>query len=297
MRAFWGTPKNASEARTWLTKSAKEGYCRSQSRLAQIYYYGIDVAVDYAEAGRWASLAGDQGDSVGELIVGQMFIFGEGVAADAVAGAAWLLKAADQGHPRAQGLLGVMHAQGIGVKRDWIQALKWLKSAADGGDERAIDFLRTNGVEYDSTKRNGSRHHLTADSPIANNPAFDVTLIYGRWTTKLGDPRMDIAIEFEETGTFRAEVSNSNVIHWHYGGRWAVEGNKLLWDIQTSDMPLPFDDDTDDTVISISREEIVSSDSNGTMTVYRRVARLEDGQKSTVDEKVVFLSAHQSRAR
>jgi hypothetical protein len=190
-----------------------------------------------------------------------------------------------------------MHAQGIGVKRDWIQALKWLKRAADGGDERAIDFLRTNGVEYDSTKRNGSRHHLTADSAIANNPAFDVTLIYGRWITKIGDPRMDIAIEFEETGTFSAEVSDANLINWHYSGRWAVEGNKLLWDIQISDMPLPFDDDTDDTVISISREEIVSSDSNGKMTVYRRAACIEDGQKSTVDEKVVFLSAHQSRAR
>jgi hypothetical protein len=77
---------------------------------------------------------------------------------------------------------------------------------------------------------------------------------------------------------------------WHYSGRWAVEGNKLLWDVEESDMPFPSDEDMDDVVLSISREQIVTQDAEGKVTTYRKVES-DGAQKETEPvEKVIRLA-------
>jgi hypothetical protein len=249
----------------------------------------MEVERNYAEAGRWASLAADQGDAEAQAIVGEMFIFGYGVEADPAAGAKWLLAAADQGHSKAQGLLGVMHSEGVGVKRDWIHALKWLKKAAENGDERALDFLKENGVEFKPGQGPQSKRRIAPDQPVSKNPSFDVTLIPGEWLTRTEDSKMDISTVFEADGTFHAEGKCEGLDTWQYSGRWAVEEDKLLWDVLESDMPFPFDGDMDDVVISISGQEWITKDAEGKLTTYRR--KLGDSGQSIHEpvEKVVRL--------
>jgi TPR repeat protein len=284
-----GTAKDPVKAREWLVKSGKSGYFRSQRRLAEIYYYGLDVERNYAEAGRWASLAADQGDAEAQTIVGEMFVFGYGVEADPVAAAKWLVAAADQGHAKAQGLLGVMHAEGVGVKRDWIHSLKWLKKAAESGDERALEFLKESGVEFKPGQENKSRHSLSADQPVAKNPSFDIALVPGTWVTTTEDPVMDIVTVFESGGTFHAEGKCEGLDTWHYSGRWAVDQDKLLWDVQESDMPFPFDDDMDDVVVSISDQEWITKNTEGKLTTYRRQATENALGRTEPVSKVVQL--------
>ena len=219
-----------------------------------------------------------------------MFVFGYGVEADPAAGAKWLLEAANQDHPKAQGLLGVMHSEGVGVKRDWIAALKWLKKAAENEDERALDFLKENGVDYKPGQGALSKRRLSPDQPVAKNPEFDVTLIPGKWATRTTDPEMDVITVFDANGSYFAEGKCEGMDTWHYSGRWAVEGNKLLWDVEESDMPFPSDEDMDDVVVSISREQIVTQDAEGKVTTYRKVES-DDVQKETGPaEKVVRLA-------
>ena len=81
---------------------------------------------------------------------------------------------------------------------------------------------------------------------------------------------MDISIVLEADGTFHTEGKCEGLDTWHYSGRWAVEEDKLLWDVLESDMPFPFDGDMDDVVISISGQEWVTKDAEGKLTTYRR---------------------------
>lgn len=250
----------------------------------------MDVERNYPEAGRWASLAADQGDAEAQTIVAEMFIFGYGVETDPGAGAKWLMEAANQDHPKAQGLLGVMHAEGVGVKRDWITALKWLKKAAEKEDERALDFLKENGIDYKPGQGTQGKRRLSPDQPVAKNPEFDVTLIPGQWATRICDPEMDVITVFDADGTYRAEGKSEGMETWHYKGRWAIEGNKLLWDVDESDMPFPFDGDMDDVVLNISVNEIVTQDAEGKITTYRKVESDDAPKESKHTEKVVRLS-------
>jgi hypothetical protein len=109
--------------------------------------------------------------------------------------------------------------------------------------------------------------------------------------TSIADPEMDVITVFDPEGTFRAEGKCEGMDTWHYIGRWAVEGNKLLWDIDESDMPYPFDDDMDDIVISITRDEMVTQDAEGKVTTYRKTASGHGQKVHEPPEKVVRLVA------
>ena len=78
--------------------------------------------------------------------------------------------------------------------------------------------------------------------------------------------------------------------NWHYCGRWAVEGNKLFWDVVESDMPFAFGDDMDDVVVRIDRDEMVTQDVEGKLTTYRRIATSQAEKENPRREKVVNLA-------
>jgi hypothetical protein len=72
--------------------------------------------------------------------------------------------------------------------------------------------------------------------------------------------------------------------------RHRPEGNKLLWDVEESDMPCPSDENMDGVVMSISREEIVTKDAEGKITTYLRVESEDAPKESEPIEKVVRLA-------
>ena len=100
---------------------------------------------------------------------------------------------------------------------------------------------------------------------------------------------MDVSTVFEADGTFHAEGKCEGMDTWHYSGRWAIEEDKLFWEVQESDMPFPFDGDMDDVVVSISDREWITKDAEGKLTVYNRVALSGKSQSSDPSEKVVRL--------
>jgi hypothetical protein len=182
-----------------------------------------------------------------------------------------------------------MHTKGVGVKRDWILALKWLKKAAEKNDERALGCLKENGIEFTPGQEAQRQHRLTADQPLFKNPAFDVTLITGEWVTKIDDPEMEVSTVYQADGTFHAEGRSETLETWHYSGRWAVEGDKLLWDVHESDMPFPLDGDMDDVVLSISASEMVTKDAEEKISTYRRKVAEGELRPHEPVEKVVRL--------
>ena len=83
--------------------------------------------------------------------------------------------------------------------------------------------------------------------------------------------------------------STEDLEAWNYSGRWAVEGDRLMWDVLESDMPIPLDEDSDDTVISISHQVWFTKGNDGKRTTYNRVISEESPQPNGAGEKIIPL--------
>ena len=113
----------------------------AQYHVGSNYWFGKDVAIDYAEAARWFRKAADQGHSISQYFLGVMYESGRGVSLDQVESVRWFRKAADQGEPGAQFKLGIKYSMGSGVPLDKKEAVRWLRLAAEQDDTDAQLFL------------------------------------------------------------------------------------------------------------------------------------------------------------
>ena len=110
--------------------------------LADLYYFGQEVARNLGEAFHWYEQAAQRhGDSYAMYSYGYCLLHGEGVERDARAGTYWLRRASLQDEAGAQYELGMAYYRGAGVKRSPRLAAKWLRASARLGHEAGQAFL------------------------------------------------------------------------------------------------------------------------------------------------------------
>ena len=109
---------------------------KAQFNLAEKYYYGEDVEMDYTEAFKWYRMAAEQGYDAAQNCLGDMYLFGEGIEEDDAEAMKWYRKSAEQGNAEAQYNLGYMYRNGYGVVKDYEEAVKWYRKSAEQGYAR-----------------------------------------------------------------------------------------------------------------------------------------------------------------
>jgi len=127
-------PKDFAVARTWMLKSAEQGYVPAQAAMGEMYLIGVrdnGPIPDYGDADRWLRLAAMQGDADAQFWLGTGYERGWFGGTDYREALKWLRKAAAQGLPNAQYCLGRMYEEGKGVPESDSLAASWYSKAAD----------------------------------------------------------------------------------------------------------------------------------------------------------------------
>lgn len=133
-----GVPKDIPLALALYTKAANLGEVFAQTRLAGFHYVGDFVKQDYKQSFRWYSKAAQQENRYSQSMIGHMYLAGEGVSKDPRLAATYLEKAAKRGDRYAQYDLGTIYEAGLGRPKDLRLAAHWYLLAAAKGDTRAI---------------------------------------------------------------------------------------------------------------------------------------------------------------
>jgi TPR repeat protein len=127
-------PKDLATARTWMLKSAEQGYVPAQGAMGEMYLNNVrdnGPIPDYGDAERWLRLAATQGDTDAQSSLGTGYQRGWFGTTDYREALKWLRKAAAQGLPDAQFSLGQMYEEGEGVPENYSWAATWYRKAAD----------------------------------------------------------------------------------------------------------------------------------------------------------------------
>lgn len=132
-----GTPRNSSEARSWLERAASSGYAPAQYRLGTLYERGQGVDKDIARARSWYEAAAEKGNikAMHNLAIGASGR--EDTQADYEMSAKWHEEAASYGFTDSQFNLGMLYEHGLGRPQDMAEAYKWFALAALSGDAEA----------------------------------------------------------------------------------------------------------------------------------------------------------------
>ena len=127
-------PRDFSSTRSWMLKSAEQGYVPAQEVIGTMYLINVrdDAPIpDYADADRWLRLAATQGNADAQFWLGTGYERGWFGGTDYREALKWLRKAAAQGLPNAQYCLGQMYEEGKGVPESDSLAASWYRKAAD----------------------------------------------------------------------------------------------------------------------------------------------------------------------
>jgi TPR repeat protein len=154
-------PKDLAAARTWMLKSAEQGYVPAQDGMGEMYLNNITypgAIPDYGDAERWLRLAAFQGDADAQFWLGTGYERGWFGATDYREALKCLRKAAEQGLPDAQFGLGQMYDVGEGVPEGEVVAASWYRRAADHfayvGDQ-PVGGVREAAIELACMYRDG----------------------------------------------------------------------------------------------------------------------------------------------
>jgi TPR repeat protein len=121
------------QALVWYQRAAEQGDPRAELKLAETYYSGSGVAVDYAESERWARRAAERGYAPAESFMGGLYRLGAGVPQDYAESIRWYRLAAESGDAAAQFFMGAAYDFGSGVEPDRDEALRWYELAGNQG--------------------------------------------------------------------------------------------------------------------------------------------------------------------
>jgi TPR repeat protein len=121
-------PRDLGSARSWMRKSAEQGYAPAQEVMGEMYIGSIP---DHGDAERWLRLAAMQDDAEAQFWLGTGYERGDFGAIDYREALKWLRKAAAQGLPEAQFCIGQMYEYGEGVPESNSLAASWFRKAAD----------------------------------------------------------------------------------------------------------------------------------------------------------------------
>lgn len=133
--------KNYTEGNTWIAQSAEKGYAFAQSRMGTICYGKHECL----KAIEWHKKAAEQGVVLSMYEYGMFLFEGKYVKQDMKTGTFWLLKAAEKGFRQAQFEMGVCYVSGEGVPKNPKVGFDWLLKAAVNGHPRSQFYV---GILY-----------------------------------------------------------------------------------------------------------------------------------------------------
>jgi TPR repeat protein len=85
--------------------AAYKGNVEAQYKLAECYYNGRGVDIDYASAGTWYRKSAEAGYAQAQYSLGNLLYIGLGVDEDEAEAVKWYQKAADSGNAKAKSIL------------------------------------------------------------------------------------------------------------------------------------------------------------------------------------------------
>lgn len=182
---------NKQEAEHWYRKAAEQDHMLAQYELAETFFTGDGVALDYPEAKKWYLKAGGKGHGPSQLRLG--FLHAEahfdGLTTDYAQAEEWFAKAAEQDAGDARFRLGNFY---IHYKQppDYGKGFIWIKRAAEGGHRVAMfDLARL----------------LLDGRGVAKNPTLGV-----EWMTKAAEADiLQAQMHLAEMYTEKKDVRNA----------------------------------------------------------------------------------------
>lgn len=121
---------------------------KAQLLLADCYYNGYGVDVDYTEALSWRKKAAEAGDVQAQLLIAQQYFAGIGILKDVKNAMHWYTLAAENGNTEAQYQLAEFFEIGTdGIRKNLSTAFYWYKKAAEADN---VDAILKVGQMYDS---------------------------------------------------------------------------------------------------------------------------------------------------
>lgn len=134
-----GFPKDYEKAATFFKESNHipdtKVYYEITMYVADKYFYGRNVAINYAKAFEWYKEAADYGNAEAMNKVGYCYDHGKGVTSNAKGAFKYFHQAAEKGLAIAQANLGLYYAGGLGgVPKNTTLAFQWYEKAANQGE-------------------------------------------------------------------------------------------------------------------------------------------------------------------
>lgn len=162
-----------------LTMKAEQGDAVAQYNLAEKYYNGVGISLNYEKAVYWYKKAAGQGNLDAEYSLGFCYKNGKGVFKNFRRAVKLLKHAAEQGHANAQDCLAHCYSDGEGVFKDVRLAMYWWEKAAEQGHAEAQSCL---GISYYMNYRNLSKATYWLEKAIkqGNNVAKQAMVIIER---------------------------------------------------------------------------------------------------------------------
>jgi hypothetical protein len=161
-----GVSQEIKAAKTWIVKSAEQGYAQAQFKLG-IELCGRNLGGsfwkrDVKKGAMWMRRVAEQGYADAQSKLAQLMVSFSGASLKLEnreeEGIQWLLKAAEQGDEGSQFQLGIMYRRGKVVPKDDRESHKWIRKAAERGyafaqDHLAWDYQRGRGGGSPGSKR------------------------------------------------------------------------------------------------------------------------------------------------
>lgn len=157
----WYEMRSTENEFAGIIARAEQGDVEVQNRLGDMYRYGQDVKVNYAEAVKWYRQAAEQGDVRAQYNLGEMYYNGQGVEKNIPLAVEWYRKVAERNDVEAQSKLGNNYyteaqtklgdacCNGWGVEKDYQAANRWYRRAALRGNAKAQTAL--GNIYYNGT--------------------------------------------------------------------------------------------------------------------------------------------------
>ena len=102
-----GTARNAKEAFSWFSKSAKQGYSRAEYKLGYLYQRGTGVGKDQNQAYKWLKKSAEKGYTPAMFYLGKLYVG----RADYEKALVWYKRADDKGYHPAKSQIPVVEAK------------------------------------------------------------------------------------------------------------------------------------------------------------------------------------------
>lgn len=143
-------------------EAAELDHKQANEMLGLIYYYGVDVPIDFDEAYMYLSEVGDLASPESKTILGKLFYNGDGTEKDYDKAFKYISEAAQANYPEAQAMLSILYRKGQGVDVNLDKSHEWLVKAANKNIEaRLLLGMSYERGEYGSPDLREAYHYYS----------------------------------------------------------------------------------------------------------------------------------------